>query len=95
MVAVTGKVLDLGAIEVWLLHNALWSGSVNVTLIALRDREEGDCPGGTKHMTEARGRGAQTIVLNAKEILGLSAKEPEALWARQARGYDIACIATT
>jgi hypothetical protein len=62
----------------WLLHNALWSGSVRTTLIALWDGEEGDGPGGTKHMTEAaRGRGAQTIVLNTKELFGLSAKKPE------------------
>jgi hypothetical protein len=63
----------------WLLHNALWHGNVNTTLIALWDGGEGDGPGGTKHMTEAaRGRGAQTIVLNTKELFGLQTKAPEA-----------------
>lgn len=62
----------------WMLYNALWKGGVNTTLIALWDGEEGDGPGGTKHMTEAaRGRGAQTIILNTKQLFGLEAKETE------------------
>jgi hypothetical protein len=57
----------------WMLHNALWRGGPRTTLIALWDGEEGDGPGGTKHMIEAaRARGAQVVVLNTKELFGLS-----------------------
>lgn len=60
--------------NLWMLHNALWRGGVNTTLIALWDGESGDGPGGTKHMVEAAaGRGAQTVILNTKELFGLSA----------------------
>jgi hypothetical protein len=57
------------------LHNALWRGGVNTTLIALWDGEQGDGPGGTKHMIElARARGAQTIVLDTKALFALPDK---------------------
>jgi hypothetical protein len=59
----------------WVLHNALWRGGVNTTLIALWDGEQGDGPGGTKHMIElARARGAQTIVLDTKALFALPDK---------------------
>jgi hypothetical protein len=64
-----------GRSNLWMLHNALWRGGTNTTLIALWDGQAGDSPGGTKHMVDAAaGRGAQTVILDTKELFGLSVK---------------------
>jgi hypothetical protein len=61
--------------NLWMLHNALWRGGTNTTLIALWDGQAGDGPGGTKHMVDAAaGRGAQTVILDTTALFGLSAK---------------------
>lgn len=55
----------------WMLHNALFSGGRNTTLIALWDGKGGDGPGGTQHMVDvATGRGAQIVVLDTQQIFG-------------------------
>ena len=60
----------------WLLHNALWQGGANTTLIALWDGEEGDGPGGTKHMIDAaRARGTHIVILKTKELFGLGSEK--------------------
>ncbi|MGZ4866121.1 MAG: hypothetical protein ACXV7C_02790, partial [Candidatus Angelobacter sp.] len=59
--------------NLWMLHNALWYGAENVTLIALWDGQGEDGPGGTKHMVEtADTSGAQTIIIDTKELFGQS-----------------------
>lgn len=55
--------------NLWMLFNALASGSANVTLIALWNREAGDGPGGTADMVnKSNDRGAKTIVLDTNVI---------------------------
>jgi hypothetical protein len=52
-----------------MLHNALWIGGTNTTLIALWDGKSGDGPGGTRHMVDsAAERGAQTIILDTAQV---------------------------
>ncbi|MGZ4859413.1 MAG: tetratricopeptide repeat-containing protein [Candidatus Angelobacter sp.] len=59
--------------NLWMLHNALWYGAENVTLIALWDGQGEDGPGGTKHMVEtADSSGAQTIIIDTKKLFGQS-----------------------
>ena len=61
----------------WMLHNALWRGGLNTTVVALWDGQVGDAPGGTKHMIDiATGRGAQKIVLDTKQLFGLAGGAP-------------------
>jgi tetratricopeptide (TPR) repeat protein len=58
--------------NLWSLYNAMALGSQYVTLIALWDGATGDGPGGTEDMvTRAEERGANTIILNSKDIFGL------------------------
>jgi hypothetical protein len=58
--------------NLWMLHNALWLGGAQTTVVALWDGEEGDGPGGTKHMVDAaRSRGAQVVVLETRALFGL------------------------
>jgi hypothetical protein len=55
----------------WMLHNALWRGGSDTTLIALWDGAGGDGPGGTRHMVDtARARGARTIVIDTHQLFG-------------------------
>lgn len=56
--------------NLWMLYSTLSHGAMQMTLIALWDGKEGDGEGGTEHMvSEAKERGAKTIVLKAKEII--------------------------
>lgn len=56
----------------WMLHNALWLGGPDTTLIALWDGVSGDGPGGTQHMVDtARARGARTVVLDTRQLFDL------------------------
>lgn len=55
--------------NLWTLHNALAFGAKHVTLIALWNGKTGDGPGGTQDMvSQAKGRGAKTLILNTKEL---------------------------
>jgi len=56
--------------NLWMLHNALYTSSGNLTLIALWDGKEGDGPGGTVDMVRrARERGAVFVPLDARELI--------------------------
>lgn len=59
--------------NLWMLHNALWYGAANMSLIALWDGKGGDGPGGTKHMVDtANTSGSQTIIIDTNQLFGLS-----------------------
>ena len=58
--------------NLWLLEEALTTGSRVQTLIALWDGESGDGPGGTKHLVELAGqRGLTPKILPTKVIFGI------------------------
>jgi hypothetical protein len=58
--------------NLWMLYNALAYGATKVTVIALWDKGEGDGPGGTADLvSQAKARGAKTVILNTKELFGL------------------------
>ena len=48
--------------NLWMLHNALANGSSRVTLIALWNGQEGDGPGGTRHMVDEVTRRGGAVV---------------------------------
>ena len=60
--------------NLWTLHSALAKGGGHGTdIILLWDGEEGDGPGGTRHMRDvAQRRGASTHVLRTRELFGLT-----------------------
>jgi len=59
--------------NLWMLNEALTSGSRNVSLIALWNGKKGDGPGGTADMIEiAQRRGAETRVLDSNALFGLA-----------------------
>jgi len=58
--------------NLWMLHNALVSGSENATVIALWDGKPGDGRGGTEDMVaKARDRGAKVLELDTKALFSL------------------------
>jgi hypothetical protein len=58
--------------NLWMLQSALVAGGMQMTLIALWDGEQGDGPGGTRHMlAQAMERGAKTIVIDSGKLFGL------------------------
>ena len=55
--------------NLWMLNKALSNGGLHMGLIALWNQKGGDAPGGTEHMiTEAKVRGAKTVVINIESI---------------------------
>jgi hypothetical protein len=59
--------------NLWLVEEALTTGSRVQTLIALWDGESGDGPGGTKHLVELAGQSGLTPkILLTKAIFGIS-----------------------
>jgi hypothetical protein len=58
--------------NLWMLHHAIALAGMNITLIALWNRQGGDGPGGTEDMVqEVEKLNARTIIIDTKAEFGL------------------------